>query len=87
MVCAVNVGEVLLELPAAIALGAAMWHRLNAHPPELEPPPPATTKPVARAVRPTRPAPIPRRTEARPRRVNLVVQATPESTRRARHRR
>ena len=35
MVCAVNVGEILLELPSAIAIGMAMWHRLNAtHPPE-----------------------------------------------------
>jgi hypothetical protein len=33
MVCAVNVGEILLELPSAIAIGVAMWHRLNAgHP-------------------------------------------------------
>ena len=33
MVCAVNVGEILLELPSAIAIGMAMWHRLNAtHP-------------------------------------------------------
>ena len=33
MVCAVNVGEILLELPSAVALGMAMWHRLNAtHP-------------------------------------------------------
>ncbi len=30
MVCAVNVGEILLELPAAVALGMAIWHRLNA---------------------------------------------------------
>jgi len=35
MVCAVNVGEILLELPSAIAIGMAMWHRLNAtHPAE-----------------------------------------------------
>lgn len=42
MVCAVNVGEILLELPSAVALGLAMWHRLNAtHLVEEPPPPPA----------------------------------------------
>ena len=41
MVCAVNVGEILLELPSAIAIGMAMWHRLNATPP----PEPATGGP------------------------------------------
>ena len=36
MVCAVNVGEILLELPSAIAIGMAMWHRLNAtHPADV----------------------------------------------------
>lgn len=84
MVCAVNVGEVLLELPAAIALGVAMWHRLNAVPHDAQaPPPPIDTRPV----RPARPAPIPRRTEPRATRVNLVVQPTPDSSRQARHRR
>lgn len=29
-VCAINLGEVLLELPAAVVLGMATWHRLNA---------------------------------------------------------
>ena len=41
MVCAVNVGEILLELPSAIAIGMAMWHRLNA----TRPPEPATVVP------------------------------------------
>ncbi|GGF51690.1 hypothetical protein GCM10011519_27140 [Marmoricola endophyticus] len=39
-VVAVNLGEVLLELPAAIAIGAAMHHLLTARPPD---PPPAPT--------------------------------------------
>jgi hypothetical protein len=38
MVCAVNLGEVLLELPAAVVMGMAMYHRLNmVAPPDLEP--------------------------------------------------
>ncbi len=46
MVCAVNVGEILLELPSAIAIGMAMWHRLNATHPVDPSAPPETAPPV-----------------------------------------